>query len=108
MPLTVTTNHHRREVLDAWELTPAEREEFDYLDWKALEAGEDSASFFRYKGQLYDLSDMPMAPDALKALGWDGFASDTFWSGIAVRYFTEDGYETTGEYVVVGRVIAED
>jgi hypothetical protein len=44
MTLTVTTNNHHRPVVDAWELTPSERAQFDYLDWAAIEEGSDSAS----------------------------------------------------------------
>ena len=37
------------------ELTPDERKQFDYLDWDAIDAGTDSASFVRHRGELYDL-----------------------------------------------------
>lgn len=98
--MDVITNNVPRDVIDGWELTPAEREQFDYIDWAAVEAGEESASFFRYRGTLHDLGDMPLAPDSLRKLGWDGFASDSFFSGIAVRYVEEC------ERVVVGLVLS--
>lgn len=96
---TIVTNNVPRDVLDAWELTAAERQEFDYLNWQAIEDGSDSASFFRYKGGLYDLGeftawDNPASPTREK---WDGFRSDSFFSGLVVRY-CEDF-----ERVVVGR-----
>lgn len=101
MSITVTTNNHHRPVLDASELTDAERTEFDYLDWDALREGRDSASFFRYRGQVYDLSEfIESAPDG--AFGWDAFRSDSFFSGIVIRYI--QGMD--GEFVVVGTVIA--
>lgn len=98
--LEIRTNHHPRPVVDAWELTPKERAEFDYLDWAAIEKGEDSASFVRYRGELYDLSDFEWtgglgAPDAFKA--WDGYRSDSFFSGLVIRYTDE-----SCEYLVVG------
>ena len=86
--LTIVTNNVPRDVIDAWELTAEEREEFDYLDWPAIERGEDSASFFRYKGDLYDLGEfmrwdgVPFSPLA----AWDGYQSDSFFSGTLVRY----------------------
>lgn len=96
--LQITTNNVPRDILDGFELTPKEREEFDYINWDAIERGEDSASFFRYKGEVYDLGEFttwnnPSSP----MTGWDGMQSDTFFSGILVRY-TDDF-----ERVVVGR-----
>lgn len=102
MGYRITTNNVPRDTLDSWELTPAERAEFDYLGWTALDDGSDSRTFVRYRGELIDLSDVPLAPDALRALGWDGFASDSYFSGVAVRY-VEDA-----ERVIVARVIVED
>lgn len=86
--MTFKTNHVPRDVIDATELTAGEREEFDYLDWAAIDRGENSASFLRYKGQLHDLSefeawDNPASPTRA---GWDGFRSDSYFSGLAVRY----------------------
>ena len=57
MTLKVITNNQPRPVVEAYELTEAERAEFDYLDWAKIEAGEDSASFVRYKGQVLDLGE---------------------------------------------------
>lgn len=95
--LTVKTNNVPRDVLDACELTLAERANFDYLDWPALERGEESASFFRFKGRVYDLGGFMVSTDPQLA-GWDGYESDTFFSVTLVR-FVENG-----ERVVVGRV----
>ena len=99
--VTIITNHVPRDILDAYELTPRERKEFEYLDWPAIERGEDSASFFRYKGTLYDLGDIPTvgwhAIDDDPFAGWHGVLSDSFFSGILVRYGVDH------ETVVVGR-----
>lgn len=101
MTITVTTNNHHRPILDSWELTDAERREFDYIDWEACEAGSDSASFFRYRGQVYDLSEFIDSPPS-EVGGWDAFASDSYFSGIVVRLCQRDG-----EYsIVVGTLIA--
>jgi hypothetical protein len=97
--ITVKTNYHRRDILNEWELTPKERLEFDYLDWKAFEQGRDSASFFRYRGQVYDLGEFGIAPPSLRGK-WDNFQSDSYFSGILVRY--SDNYES----VIVGLLLA--
>lgn len=91
--MTVITNNVPRFTIEAYELTPKEQAEFDYLDWKAIEEGSDSATFFRYKGTLYDLGEFQVCPFQ----GWDGFQSDTFFSATLVRYVDN------GESVIVGR-----
>lgn len=97
----VTTNNHRRPILDGYELTPAERQEFDYIDWPAIEAGTDSASFFRFRGEVWDLGEFTRLEDngivgSLASAGWHGAQTQSYWDAIVVRY--EDNYES----VVVG------
>lgn len=82
--LTVRTNNVPRDVLDAWDLSHSEREDFDYLDWDAIERGEESGSFFRFKGSVYDLAEFTVAPSSLG--DWDGYQSDSYFSGTLVRY----------------------
>jgi hypothetical protein len=98
--LTIITNNVPRDVLDGYDLTLGERAEFDYLDWSAIEQGEDSASFFRYKGEVYDLGEFGHTfgmPEFSPIRAWDGYISDSFFSGIVVRFC--DDFER----VVVGR-----
>lgn len=101
----IITNSVPREVIDAYELTTVERAEFDYLDWSAIDAGEDSASFVRYAGELHDLGEFSsfygITRDAglpTEFAGWHGYRSDTFFSGMLVRYTDEQC-----ESVVVAR-----
>lgn len=97
--LTIICNNVPRDLIDAWELTEAERAEFDYLAWDKIEAGEDSASFFRYKGEVYDLGDCETTSSTANIFPqWDGYYSQTFFSGVLVRY-ADEHFET----VVVGR-----
>ena len=99
--VTIICNQVPRDIVDAWELSAVERADFDYLDWEKIEAGEDSASFFRYMGETYDLGDIPAVdhrPDMDRFFqAWDGILSDTFFSGILVRYVDEC------ERIIVGR-----
>lgn len=93
--MKVITNLVPRDLIDGFQLTAKEREQFDYLDWDKIESGNDSASFFRYKGELYDLGtfmrgediDDDSVPEVKRH--WDGFFADSFFSGLAVR-FTDD------------------
>jgi hypothetical protein len=100
--MRIKTNNVPRDVIDAYELSADERAEFDYLDWPAIERGEDSASFVRYRGELYDLREFERwdSPASPTREGWDGFRSDSYFSGLVVR-FVDDG-----ERVVVGLAFA--
>lgn len=123
MTITIRTNNVPRPIINAWELTAKERSEFGYLDWDAIERGEDSASFIRYRGELYDLSEfvriVPQGGNggafahydhSGELSGWDGIRTDSFFSGIVVRYPREQNYrgETIldDESVIVGLLLA--
>lgn len=102
--MKITTNSVPRDLIDAWQLTAAERAEFDYLDWDAIEAGRDSATFFRYRGELYDLGEFMRGYGITHGsrphlTSWDGYASDSAFSATVVRLVGDDqvivGYITT-------------
>ena len=98
--MKITTNNVPRDVIQAYELSHAERKEFDYLDWRAIEESASNEQFFRYKGELYDLGEFEAinnqnAYDLFK--DWDGVQSDTYFSGMLVRYVNDQ------EQVIVGR-----
>ena len=100
--LTIITNNVPRDIVEAWELTEKERVEFDYLDWAAIADGRDSASFFRYKGELYDLGDCePIEPiraaTSPNFSAWDGIYTQGYFSGVVFKYVEEF------EKVIVGR-----
>jgi hypothetical protein len=95
MSVKITTNNVPRPIIDGWDLTPEEREEFDFIDWAAVEAGNDNPAFFRYRGELYYLGDF-MRWDGCgneELLKWDGYNSDSYSTGLLVRY--------VGDYRVV-------
>jgi hypothetical protein len=107
MTVKVITNNVPRDIIDAYELTAKERSEFDYLDWDAIDAGNDSASFFRYRGQLYNLGEFTRDYGITKDAGlpeslsrWDGYMSESFFSAIVVRLLDNN------EQVVVGLVLS--
>lgn len=96
--MKIRTNHHVRPVVDGWELSATERAEFDYHNWQAIDAGEDSASFFRYRGGLHDLGNvMRCEPGGeLDAAGWHGYEASSFSTGVVVRL------DECGEGLIVG------
>lgn len=106
--VTVVTNGRPRPVTYDYELDARERAMFDHLDWDAIERGEDSALFVRYRGDLLALSEFSAftglnrdasLPDPLA--GWAGYLSESMFSALVIR-FTDD----TFEHVVVGRVLS--
>jgi hypothetical protein len=101
--IKIQTNNHERLIVDAYELAAGERAEFDYLDWDAIDKGEDSASFIRYHGVTYDLGEFQTThgmPEFSPRVAWDGYLSDSFFSGIVVRYSDDM------DHVVVGTFLA--
>ena len=86
------TGRQEHEIIDACQLTPDERAEFDYLDWPAIDDGRDGATFFRRDGDLYDLGNfMRTSPGSTEyRLGWHGCRGDSFFSGILV-HISDDG-----------------
>ena len=105
--LTITTNGVPRDIIDGFELSADERAGFDYYDWKAIERGELSPQFFRYRGDLYDIGEFSADYGITRGMGlpphlsaWDGYQSDTFFSATVIRYV--DNFER----VVVGRVFS--
>lgn len=85
-------------VVYGWDLSEEERAEFDYMD------DINEGSFFRYRGNVYDLSEFvrivhPGRADpnpfchwdhtgALR--GWDGIATDSYFSGVVVKYVSDE------------------
>ncbi len=101
--MEIRTNNVPRDILDGHELTDKERTEFDYIDWDAVERGEDSASFFRYRGVTYDLGEFQTSsglPTDSPLTDWDGFQSESYFSAVVVRYV--DDFER----VVVGLALS--
>lgn len=98
----IRSNYNPRPIIDPVELSESERAEFDYLDWPAIDAGTDSASFVRYLGTLYSLDQferVEVGGDLAKA-GWSGFHADSAFTGVLIR-LSDDG-----ETAVMGRYLS--
>jgi hypothetical protein len=99
--MRIITNHVPRLIIDGYELTDAERAELDYIDWTAVDDGRESASFVRYRGRLYDLSEAMRSTDPALTAEWDGYWGETFFSSVLVRYCRDDS-----DRVVIGYAVA--
>lgn len=110
---TIRTNNVPRDVINDYELPEKEQKEFDYLDWDKIKEGSESATFFRFRGQLYDLSQFcRVIPSGAKSshpcdcdnpafAGWDGYLSDSFFSGMLIRWAKDWDGKPDFERVVV-------
>ena len=97
--MKIETNNHSRFLLDWSDLNEKEKAEFDYIEYPEQDG---SARFFRFKGVVYDINEFQTTtglPHDNPLREWDGYANDSFFSGIVVRYC---GVET----VVVGTFYA--
>lgn len=83
--VNVVTNWHPRPILSDFDLTAAERADLDYVDWDAVERGEDSWSGFRYRGSLYDLGQFERSTGTI-ASDWDGWQTQSAFDAVAVKY----------------------
>jgi len=93
--IKIHTNNVPRLVLCGYELTTSDRAEFDYLNDEEIS----ERSFARYRGTIYDIGDfVTTSPGpwnfglSSEFEGWDGYQSDSFFSGVLVRYV--DDYES--------------
>ena len=96
--LTITTNHHARQLC-SWNEVPAQirEDQFDYID--TGDSGEQyDLRFFRYRGYWYDTHEFTYiigygdARDGIrKAEGsafrdWDGAQPQSYWDAILMKY----------------------
>ena len=94
MELTIRTNNVPRDIIYGFELSENEKKDFDFLNAEEI----DQSSFFRYKGIVYYLGNFMVVPKTDSEMSkWDGYESDSFFSGTVVR-FVDDC-----ERVIVGR-----
>jgi len=96
--MKIITNNQPRDILTWFDLTPAEQEYFDYMN-------EGEGSFFRYKNCAYDLGefmriDKVIAPHPQRETweNWDGYSSDSYFSGVLVRYTVNCDSVIIGRY----------
>ena len=97
--LKIITNHHKRDIIYWYELTDKEKLEFDWIEDNGH--NPDEFMFFRYKGNVYCLSDFMLCNDHFPG-NWDGYSNDTYFSGILIKYPMEDWGELDTEHIIVG------
>ena len=99
-PLTVRTNNVPRDYIYGIEFDGKERQkmldQFDYL----TEEEFNGHSFVNYKGYWYDTGEFLRIPDNEGELGkWQGYSSDSYFSGVVIRYVEDDERIVMGTYL---------
>jgi hypothetical protein len=86
--IQIIGNGHSIPLISGWELSGKEKKEFDWM-----KAVENEWAFFRYRGQVYSLEEFSRpdknAADWLKS--FDGYLSESFFSGVAIKLGDKDG-----------------
>lgn len=90
--MKVKTNNQFRPLLSGVDLTNEERKEFNYLD------DIDSGRFFKYRGQVYDLGEFLRTSANGELSTWDGYSSDSAFSGVVVKVSSDCEYVKVGSY----------
>jgi hypothetical protein len=82
MATQIITNHQPRHIKYGYELAPKWRERFNWI-----EDDEEFAhtEFVEYKGWVYALSEFMRCEHELAVLGFDGYHSDTYFSGVLIK-----------------------
>ncbi len=92
--MEIITNNTPRELVCFLDIPAAKQDDFDYLDTDE----HCSPRFVKYKGEYYDTFEFTRVGGTSNPLkGWDGVQSDTFFSGVLIKW--RDEYEA----VIVGR-----
>ena len=93
--MNIKTDHKWKNFLYGYELTEREKVEFDYLTTDEIDLG----SFIRYKGRVYDMGEFMRVSDGMEdLLGWHGYSSDSFFSGIVIKVSGDGEQYMIGAY----------
>ena len=84
--MIIRTNRQWRETIQGYELTEKERTDFDYVE------DIESHSFIRYHGNIIDPGEIFAITSNMRLhaendfTDWHGYQSDSYFSGIVIRY----------------------
>ena len=100
--MKVISNYHWNNLVYGYELTDKEKSEFDYISDEDI----DSHNFIRYRGNVIDPSEFMATPNneparqELNELStWHGYQSDSFFSGLVIRYSSDFEQYQIGTYI---------
>jgi len=97
--IRIITNNHWYKIMSGYELSDKQKRIMNYIK----DIDDEIDCFFIYRGTLYYTGDFmnlhnkiyePIPPAEFN--GYDGYSSDSFFSGVLVRYPKQDDYEHEG------------
>ena len=97
--MEIKTNNQWRELLSYWELSAAQRTDFDYN-------GADEGSYFMYKGRAHALAEYTMFNSVWSTPtvegdilhGWHASAMQSAWTGTVIKVSDCGDAVTVGYY----------
>lgn len=92
--LQIISNNQPRQIILGFELPKSKRKDFDYI-----KSDEDfnNNQFVQYRGDYYNLDEFMRIENNSELKNWDGYSSDTYFSGTLIK-LCEDG-----DFVIMGR-----
>ena len=101
MSLTIKTNNQEHELFHFLDFNESEQQQLkiDY-DWMEDDI-ETNFGFFRYQGEIYHLQDFTSLHgnnSSEEFKGWDGIASDSYFSGVIIKLTEENDAVVVGRY----------
>lgn len=86
MTLSIKTNNQSRDLLCLSDFNEAEQKQIrSDFDWMLPEDLECECGFFRYRSSVYHLQDFMRTEGNEAFQGWDGYLSDSYFSGVLIR-----------------------
>ena len=82
--IKIMTNNKPRPLVYGYELTDKQKQDFDYIE------DIDSHDFVKYKNNIYDLSEFMRVENNDSLKDWEGYSSDSYFSGTLVKYIDDD------------------
>lgn len=90
--LEIITNNKPRDFTYGYELSEAEKADFDYID------DIDAHDFVRYKGRVLDPSEFVVTGTKGEFSEWSGVHCETFFSGLLIKYTNDHQQVIMGSY----------
>lgn len=85
------TNNKPRQTIYGYQLTDKQKQDFDYID------DIDNHDFVMYKGNVLDVNEfMRVDNNSEHFKDWDGYSSDSFFSGTLIKYCDDTDYVIMG------------
>lgn len=92
--MEIITNNVPRNLRYGYEMPQNLRADFDYIE----PAEFDTHDFVEYRGQWYDLGEFMRVENNSALAGWHGYASDTYFSGVIIKYSADCDKVICGRY----------